>query len=62
MFIFSLKQPLFDRLQGAAGSGNPSALTRVAWQTNALLDRLGLYTTEVFQRGRDRSSSASSRS
>ena len=52
MFIFSLKQPLFDRLQGAAGSGN-EALTRVGGQTNALLDRLGLYTTEVFQRGRE---------
>jgi rsbT co-antagonist protein RsbR len=52
MFIFSLKQPLFDRLQGAAGSGN-EALTRVVGQTNALLDRLGLYTTEMFQRGRE---------
>lgn len=51
MFVFSLKQPLFDRLQGAR-SGH-EALSRVTWQTNALLDRLGLYTTEVFQRGRE---------
>jgi len=50
-FIFSLKQPLFDRLQAAVGAGE--ALNRV-WATNLLLDRLGLYTTEVFQRGRER--------
>jgi rsbT co-antagonist protein RsbR len=49
-FIFSLKQPLIDRLQSAFGSGE--ALNRV-WPTNLLLDRLGLYTTEIFQRGRE---------
>jgi rsbT co-antagonist protein RsbR len=50
-FVFSLKQPLFDRLQKAVGSGS-DALNRL-WPTNILLDRLGLYTTEVFQRGRE---------
>jgi rsbT co-antagonist protein RsbR len=50
-FIFSLKQPLFDRLQGVIGTG-VEALTRL-WPANLLLDRLGLYTTEVFQRGRE---------
>jgi rsbT co-antagonist protein RsbR len=49
-FIFSLKQPLFDRLQAALGT--TEALNRL-WPTNLLLDRLGLYTTEVFQRGRE---------
>ena len=49
MFIFSLKQPLFDRLQSSA-DGN--AVNRI-WPANILLDRLGLYTTEVFQRGRE---------
>jgi len=49
MFIYSLKQPLFDRLQRSPGG---DALTRI-WPTNLLLDRLGLYTTEVFQRGRE---------
>ncbi len=48
-FIFALKQPLFDRLQSAGGA---EALNRL-WPTNLLLDRLGLYTTEVFQRGRE---------
>jgi rsbT co-antagonist protein RsbR len=47
----SLKQPLFDRLQGVIGTG-VEALTRL-WPANLLLDRLGLYTTEVFQRGRE---------
>ena len=49
-FIFSLKQPLFDRLQG--GSGNAEAFKGL-WPATLLLDRLGLYTTEVFQRGRE---------
>ena len=48
-FIFSLKQPLFDRLQSLMG---PEAINRL-WPTNLLLDRLGLYTTEIFQRGRE---------
>jgi rsbT co-antagonist protein RsbR len=50
-FIFSLKQPLFDRLQ--ARIGNDSDLLKRLWPTNMLLDRLGLYTTEIFQRGRE---------
>jgi rsbT co-antagonist protein RsbR len=49
MFIFSLKQPLFDRLQR---SSDGDAMNRI-WSANLLLDRLGLYTTEVFQRGRE---------
>jgi rsbT co-antagonist protein RsbR len=49
MFLFSLKQPLFDRLQSSAGG---EAVNRI-WPTNILIDRLGLYTTEVFQRGRE---------
>jgi rsbT co-antagonist protein RsbR len=51
MFVFSLKQPLFDRLQNVVGGGVDS-LARL-WPTNLVLDRLGLYTTEVFQRGRE---------
>src|SRR5262245_3952225 len=50
-FVFSLKQPLFDRLQNVVGTG-VEALTRL-WPTNLLLDKLGLYTTETFQRGRE---------
>ncbi|HEU4935094.1 MAG TPA: RsbRD N-terminal domain-containing protein, partial [Vicinamibacterales bacterium] len=49
-FIFSLKEPLFDRLQRALGQSE--GVSRL-WLANLLLDRLGLYTTEVFQRGRE---------
>ena len=51
-FIFSLKQPLFDRL-AAALRNEPERLAEAVWQVNAIVDRLGLYTTEVFQRGRE---------
>jgi len=50
-FIFSLKEPLFDRLQRVIGQ--TEAVARL-WPINLLLDRLGLYTTEVFQRGREK--------
>ena len=50
-FVFSLKQPLFERLHNVVGSG-ADALARL-WPANLLLDRLGLYTTEVYQRGRE---------
>jgi rsbT co-antagonist protein RsbR len=50
-FVLSLKQPLFDRLQSTVGSAS-DALNRL-WPTNIVLDRLGLYTTEVYQRGRE---------
>jgi rsbT co-antagonist protein RsbR len=52
MFVFSLKQPLFDRLS-ATLRGEPERLAQAVWQMNAVVDRLGLYTTEVFQRGRE---------
>ena len=52
IFIFSLKQPLFDRL-AAALAGDPERLAQTTWKVNAMIDRLGLYTIEVFQRGRE---------
>ena len=51
-FIFSLKQPLFDRLRRDLVS-DPGLLARLTSEADALLDTLGLYTTEVFQRGRE---------
>ena len=50
-FVFSLKQPLFARLR--ARSKDAETLATVSWETGLLLDRLGLFTTEVFQRGRE---------
>lgn len=48
-FIFSLKEPLFHALRQAGG---PDAATQV-WSTTLLLDKLGLYTTELYQQGRE---------
>jgi rsbT co-antagonist protein RsbR len=51
-FVFSLKQPLFDRLRVELGR-DPEALTSELWQSTVLLDKLGLYTMEVYQAGRE---------
>jgi len=51
-FVFSLKQPLFARLSEAAGS-DADALARDIWNATLMLDALGLYTTEVYQKGRE---------
>ncbi|MGH7648223.1 MAG: STAS domain-containing protein [Gemmatimonadaceae bacterium] len=51
-FIFSLKGPLFNRLRIAAGS-DADALAADVWNATLILDELGLYTTEIFQKTRD---------
>ena len=51
-FVFSLKQPLFARLRGELGK-DPEALVDEVWRTSQLLDELGLYTTEVYQKNRE---------
>jgi rsbT co-antagonist protein RsbR len=51
-FVFSLKQALFARLQ-AAFAGDAEGLAAAAWVVNTLLDKLGLYTIEVFQKTKD---------
>lgn len=51
-FVFSLKQPLFDLLRREFGN-DAEALAREAWAATLLLDRLGLYTTEVFLKSRE---------
>lgn len=50
--IFSLKQPLFDKLNKEFGHSN-GELARSTFEISGLLDKLGLYTTEVFQRSRE---------
>ena len=50
-FVFSLKQPLFDRLRRR--SEGPGRLAEEIWATTLLLDSLGLYTTEVHQKTRE---------
>ena len=51
-FVFSLKEPLFDRLRQEIGM-DAGALAEETWTASLLLDRLGLYTTEVHQQSRE---------
>jgi rsbT co-antagonist protein RsbR len=51
-FVFSFKQALFNRLQQEYGK-NPEVLIGLTWQGTELLDKLGLYTTEVFLKSRE---------
>src|SRR5690606_15707509 len=50
-FVFSLKQPLFDRLRSTIGDG--AALADEILAASQLLDKLGLHTTETFQKSRE---------
>jgi rsbT co-antagonist protein RsbR len=51
IFVFSLKKPLFARLR--VDHADHQALTDELWATTELLDRLGLYTIEIFQKTRE---------
>ena len=51
-FVFSVKRPLFDRLRQAVGN-DPQRLADEIWTATAVLDQLGLYTTEVYQTSRE---------
>jgi len=51
-FVLSLKQPIFDRLVAAVGS-NMKLLTEQIWFVTGFLDKLALFTTEVFQKTRE---------
>jgi rsbT co-antagonist protein RsbR len=51
-FVFSLKEPLFGLLRRVLGK-DAEALAHETWTATVLLDKLGLYTTEVFQKSRD---------
>ncbi len=46
-FIFSLKQPLFSLIQKEFDN-NSDVLHNEIWNISVILDRLGLYTTEIF--------------
>lgn len=52
IFIFSLKQPLFTRMRAELAS-SPADLAEDTWTISTLLDRLGLFTVEIFQKSRD---------
>jgi rsbT co-antagonist protein RsbR len=50
-FVFSFKQPLFNRLRSEAQDG--AALVEDILLATNLLDELGLWTTEVYQKTRE---------
>jgi rsbT co-antagonist protein RsbR len=51
-FVFSLKQAVFARLRETF-AGDSEALAAASWTVTTLLDKLGLYTIEVFQKTKD---------
>ena len=51
-FVLSLKRPLFARLRQFF-KGEPETLAGASWAISTLLDKLGLYTIEVFQKTKD---------
>src|SRR6201995_2000466 len=51
-FVFSLKQPLFNALSRNS-SLSPAQAAELTWSITTLLDELGLYTLEVFQKSRE---------
>ncbi|WP_421998039.1 STAS domain-containing protein [Reyranella sp.] len=51
IFVFSLKQALFDRAR--ASIKDPREAADIVWAFSDLLDRLGLFTIESFQKTRD---------
>jgi rsbT co-antagonist protein RsbR len=51
-FVLSLKEPLFARLRRETGN-DADALAAEVWRATAMLDKLGLYTTEVYQKSRE---------
>lgn len=50
--IFALKKPIFVALNADIGDSSPD-LAKATWEITILLDKLGMYTTEVYQRSRE---------
>lgn len=51
-FVFSFKKPLFERLRKELAKDGV-ALAEETWRVTELLDKLGLYTTEIYQKSRE---------
>ena len=51
VFVFSLKEPIFNLLRRELK--DPEKLAGGVWMMTLLLDKLGLYTTEVHQQSRE---------
>ena len=53
MFVLSFKEPLLANLRRALTSEESAAVFQDIWQCSRLLDKLGLYTTEIHQAARE---------
>jgi rsbT co-antagonist protein RsbR len=51
-FVYSLKEPLFELLGDEIGA-DAAKLRKEVWTATKLLDKLGLYTVESYQKGRE---------
>ena len=51
MFVFALKQPIFAVLRAEVNDAEEFA--DVSWAATEILDAFGLFTTEVYQKGRE---------
>jgi len=52
-FVFSFKEPLFTHLRRAFEGHDAGGLFTDFWEVSKLLDKLGLYTTEIHQLARE---------
>jgi rsbT co-antagonist protein RsbR len=52
LFVFSLKQPLFDAFE-RHGGGDAATRLQTNWSIGLLLDHLGLFTMEAYQKTRE---------
>jgi rsbT co-antagonist protein RsbR len=52
VFVLSLKEPLFTLLREEVGN-DVETLARETWAASLLIDKLGLYTIEAFQKSRE---------
>lgn len=52
IFVFSLKEPLFELLRRELGS-DTDQFARETWNASRLLDALGLYTIEAYAKSRE---------
>ena len=51
-FVLSIKEPLFELLRRNVGD-DADRLARVVWAATQLLDQIGLFTIECYQKGRE---------
>jgi rsbT co-antagonist protein RsbR len=51
-FVFSLKKPIFGQIRQTY-KNEPEILAAITWTLSELVDNLGLYTTEIYQKSRE---------